>query len=564
MSRLPLVLLLATLVIVAVLGVIGLGVERDLQPTSLAIPGTSSSRGETLARENFGESVPFAVLLRGPAAAIDRQGPRLVAALRRDRAATTISPWEHAAPAALRPGPDRALILVDYHLPLATAIRDTVPALERTLAARIHRPVTATQSGFATISRALQRGIAERLRARRAARRSAADHRPAPGLSLPGRGGDTASPRCDDRSRRPRHPRPAQLLHADRRALPRRLHDDGPGARRRLLPPHRFPLPRGARRRHGPRLRQRFAPAAPPGAPSSSPGPPSSSRSLPPPFSSPAPCSFRSPPLWSSSPRSASRSPGVPCPACLPLLGPRINAGRIGRRSPPLEARRRRGPPPRPPPSCAAPPSPRRRSRSRWPSSPHRRSPSTPAPRESTSSPLRAPPAATPKRSPTPSAPAGRRPSSSVAAAPRGPITTAHRLALLSHWQRRIAAEPGVRTVIGLAPLARAAHTLRGFAGLDSNGQSGVPAAGAARPWPASRRDCGRAPPNWALPGQRRQRTAGRGLGPRPAGRRRCSPPGSAAPRREENVQVQRSAGPPPVPASSPPASARQPAWPSA
>ena len=100
--------------------------------------------------------MPFAVLLRGPAAAIDRQGPRLVAALRRDRAATTISPWEHAAPAALRPGPDRALVLVDFHLPLATAIRDTVPALERTLAARIHRPVTATQSGFATISRALQ------------------------------------------------------------------------------------------------------------------------------------------------------------------------------------------------------------------------------------------------------------------------------------------------------------------------------------------------------------------------------------------------------------------------
>ena len=131
-------------------------------------------------------------MLRGPAAAIDRQGPRLVAALRRDRAATTISPWEHAAPAALRPGPDRALVLVNYHLPLSTAIRDTVPALERTLAARIHPPVTATQSGFATISRALQQESLERLRARRAARRPAADHRPAPGLPLRGRRRDPA------------------------------------------------------------------------------------------------------------------------------------------------------------------------------------------------------------------------------------------------------------------------------------------------------------------------------------------------------------------------------------
>ncbi len=152
----PPVVLLATLVAVAVLGIIGLGVERDLQPTSLAIPGTSASRGEALARADFGESVPFAVLLRGPAAAIDRQGPRLVAALRLDRSATTISPWDRAAPAALRPGPERALVLVDFHRPLTTVIRDTVPALERTLAAHIHPPVTATQSGFATISRALQ------------------------------------------------------------------------------------------------------------------------------------------------------------------------------------------------------------------------------------------------------------------------------------------------------------------------------------------------------------------------------------------------------------------------
>ncbi len=150
--RRALVVLLATLVAVAILGIIGLGVEPDLQATSLAIPGTPSSRGEALARADFGESVPFAVMLRGPAAAIDRQGPRLVGALRVDRATTTISPWEHAAPAALRPGPDRALVLVDFHRPLAAVIRDTVPALERTLAAHVHPPVMATQSGFAAAS----------------------------------------------------------------------------------------------------------------------------------------------------------------------------------------------------------------------------------------------------------------------------------------------------------------------------------------------------------------------------------------------------------------------------
>ena len=60
----------------AALAVAGLGVEDRLQPTSLVVPGTSSARGQALADAHFGESSPFAVLLRGPAAAIERQGPR--------------------------------------------------------------------------------------------------------------------------------------------------------------------------------------------------------------------------------------------------------------------------------------------------------------------------------------------------------------------------------------------------------------------------------------------------------------------------------------------------------
>jgi RND superfamily putative drug exporter len=140
----------------AVLGVIGLHVEGRLAPLSLDVPGTSASEGEALASSHFGDSSPFVVLLRGPAPAVDRQGTELVSALRRDPAATVISPWDRGSVAALRPGPRRALVLVDYHVPLGQAMRETAPALERTLDARIRGPVEATQSGFATVSRALQ------------------------------------------------------------------------------------------------------------------------------------------------------------------------------------------------------------------------------------------------------------------------------------------------------------------------------------------------------------------------------------------------------------------------
>jgi RND superfamily putative drug exporter len=140
----------------AFLGVLGRHVEDRLAPLSLAVAGTSADEGEDLARSHFGDSSPIVVLLRGPSQALDRQGPRLVATLRRDSEATVISPWDQGSVEGLRPASGKALVLVDYHVPLARAMRDTVPSLERTLAARVRSPVVATQSGFASVSRALQ------------------------------------------------------------------------------------------------------------------------------------------------------------------------------------------------------------------------------------------------------------------------------------------------------------------------------------------------------------------------------------------------------------------------
>jgi RND superfamily putative drug exporter len=138
------------------LGIVGLGVEEDLSPLSLQVPGTAASNGETLEESHFGASSPFVVLLRGPAAEVDRQGPRLVAALRREPAATVLSPWDRGSLPALRPARGKALVLVDFHVPLEKAMRDVVPSLEATVEARVSEPVVATQSGFATVARALQ------------------------------------------------------------------------------------------------------------------------------------------------------------------------------------------------------------------------------------------------------------------------------------------------------------------------------------------------------------------------------------------------------------------------
>ena len=144
------------LVGILALGVLGLNVEGRLKPTSLQVPGTKSAEAEATLHRYFGDSAPFAILLRGPAASLDRQGPDLIRLLRRDPAVTTISSWDNGQVGRLRSAPGRALILVDFHVGIEQAVNRVVPSLERAVDREIDPPVTATQTGFASLSRAIQ------------------------------------------------------------------------------------------------------------------------------------------------------------------------------------------------------------------------------------------------------------------------------------------------------------------------------------------------------------------------------------------------------------------------
>ncbi len=150
------VLIIAALLL-AGLAVIGTGVAGRLTPTTLDIPGTETSKANELLHQHFGDSAPFAILLRGPADAIDEQGPKLVEALRASGPeVSTLSPWDRGSVQGLRPAPGRALILADFHKDIKTAVNDTVPELEEILAQNVKAPVRVTQTGFATLSKAIQ------------------------------------------------------------------------------------------------------------------------------------------------------------------------------------------------------------------------------------------------------------------------------------------------------------------------------------------------------------------------------------------------------------------------
>jgi putative drug exporter of the RND superfamily len=162
-NRLPLSLrrprtaLVVALLLILTLGFLGRNVEDKLNPSSLDVPGTDANRANKLLRQYFGDSAPFAILLQGPPGQIEAQGPALVHGLRAtDPGVTTVSPWDKGKVGNLRPAPNKALILADFHVSVNHAVRYTVDELNEVLDEKVTPPLKATQTGFATLSRAIQ------------------------------------------------------------------------------------------------------------------------------------------------------------------------------------------------------------------------------------------------------------------------------------------------------------------------------------------------------------------------------------------------------------------------
>jgi RND superfamily putative drug exporter len=164
--------LIAWAVAIAVLTFLGRGLEGRLAPMSLAVPGTPSSRAEAMLASEFGNTVPIAVLLRGPPAQLERQGQRLVAALRKIKQVQVLSPWDGSVAAhrssiarSLHPTPGSAFVLVNFIRPASRAMA-VVPSTEAVIARTVQRPVRSYLTGVAVIGRAIQEAtMADTLRA---------------------------------------------------------------------------------------------------------------------------------------------------------------------------------------------------------------------------------------------------------------------------------------------------------------------------------------------------------------------------------------------------------------
>ncbi|MDP1847906.1 MAG: MMPL family transporter [Solirubrobacteraceae bacterium] len=144
----PWAVLAAWIAIVAVLGVIGLGIDSRLSSSGLQVSGSESSQARALIGGNFGDAATVPVLLSGPRADVKSQGKALVTRLSKRPGVRVISPWSTSSGrSALRPSSDRALVLLSVSGSHDEIARRSASA-ERVVGEMTAAPVRATVTGM--------------------------------------------------------------------------------------------------------------------------------------------------------------------------------------------------------------------------------------------------------------------------------------------------------------------------------------------------------------------------------------------------------------------------------
>jgi len=143
------------LLVGVVLSLIGFGVSKTLSPSITVVPGTQSSRAQQLGNAQFGPTQLVPILLEGPKAQLNREGPLLVAALRSRPHTRVLSAWDAGtASAGLRPKPTAAMIVVSVDRSEANVVKYDEPQIENLVSHKISSPVRSYITGQPSIDRA--------------------------------------------------------------------------------------------------------------------------------------------------------------------------------------------------------------------------------------------------------------------------------------------------------------------------------------------------------------------------------------------------------------------------
>ena len=144
------------LVFAAAMAFFAFGIADQLSPSKTIIAGTESATAHELAADEFGPSVLVPILLQGPAAQVDKQGPALVKALRARSDTRVLSAWDPQQQESLRPNPGAAMIVASVARSEEEMVAGVQGQIERTVDATIAAPVSAAVTGQPSIDLALR------------------------------------------------------------------------------------------------------------------------------------------------------------------------------------------------------------------------------------------------------------------------------------------------------------------------------------------------------------------------------------------------------------------------
>lgn len=113
-TRRPRLVLVGWVVVIGLLALKGVGLEDRLSTRPVYIDGTATQRAHTIVANQFGSEDTLVVMLRGPRAAVSRQGRELTRRIDALPNTLVVSPWRSdGAIDGLRPSPEVAALLVN-------------------------------------------------------------------------------------------------------------------------------------------------------------------------------------------------------------------------------------------------------------------------------------------------------------------------------------------------------------------------------------------------------------------------------------------------------------------
>ncbi len=161
-TRRPRLVIAVWIATVAILGLLGLGLDGKLSAEPLVIDHTETKRERDLVTREFGNENALFVLLRGPSGEIESQGRKLELRLDAMPRTVVVSPWGNGGGIeGLRPSPNELALLVNVGLLPGEAPPDLLPALRQRVDETVTEPVEVSVAGAPVLVDAFRRTITE-------------------------------------------------------------------------------------------------------------------------------------------------------------------------------------------------------------------------------------------------------------------------------------------------------------------------------------------------------------------------------------------------------------------